>query len=257
MKTLLLAGAAVAALATVAQAADLGVARGPVAAAVVAPVFNWTGFYLGFHVGWSNVRTPYSVQYPTGTLAGAGTLNSNSALGGVHTGYNYQINNVVLGVEADLNYRGNNTRAVAVDFFGFDFIDLRARQNWGGSLRARAGIAIDKLLLFVTGGLAVAGTESTTYFRRVGVGESSSVGSSTRVGWTVGAGAEYAITPNVTARIEYRYADYGSYSVANPAFVFPAAGLASTSRFRYQSHDVRVGVSYLFSTGPSAVVARY
>uniref|UniRef100_UPI0013D5B791 outer membrane protein n=1 Tax=Klebsiella pneumoniae TaxID=573 RepID=UPI0013D5B791 len=71
----------------------------------------------------------------------------------------------------------------------------------------------------------------------------------TRVGWTLGAGVEYAITQNWTVRGEYLYANYGSKTFSTPAGVTPSVSL--------QTHKFRLGVNYLFSTGPAAVVARY
>jgi outer membrane immunogenic protein len=241
MKKFLLAGAALAALATGAQAADLGVRRVEVPSAVIAPVFNWTGFYLGGQVGygWLNGSSTFSQGAPT--LG----VRSSGVFGGVHIGYNYQINNFVLGLEADAELsgiRGNVGNAVGITSQGI--FDVR----WQGSLRARAGVAVDRALLYVTGGLALAD------FRMAGgpLGGPLQGYSSTRAGWTVGAGVEYALAPNWTARLEYRYANYGSVSAdLGPLY----AGV--TQRTSLQSHSVRVGVSYLFSTGPGAVTARY
>jgi outer membrane immunogenic protein len=234
MKKFLLAGAAVAALATGAQAADLGVPRTPIAAAVVAPVFNWTGFYLGLNAGVGFANTNL------GTITGGAISGSGSGfIGGAQIGYNYQINNIVLGVEGDLGYFGVSRRA---DLGGGNFAQWRTQ--WDGSLRGRLGVAVDRALLYVTGGLAVAD------FNVRGV-----VGlplaffpfneTQTRLGWTVGAGVEYAFTPNWTVRGEYLYSNYGSRDIA---------GIPDVS---LQTHKVRLGVNYLFSTGPSAVVARY
>jgi outer membrane immunogenic protein len=240
MKKFLLAGTALAALATGAQAADLGVRRVEVPSAVIAPVFNWTGFYLGGQVGygWLNGISTFS------NGAGPIGVRSSGVFGGVHVGYNYQINNFVLGLEADAELSGIRGRTSNPAVFAEGIFDLR----WQGSLRARAGVAVDRALLYVTGGLAVAD------FRLAGgpAGGPLQGYSSTRAGWTLGAGVEYAFAPNWTGRIEYRYANYGSVS-ADLGPLFPGV----TQRTSLQSHSVRVGVSYLFSTGPGAVTARY
>jgi outer membrane immunogenic protein len=241
MKKFLLAGAALAALTAGAQAADLAAPRTPIAAAVVAPSFSWTGFYLGGQIGygWLHGSSTFSNGAPTLPVRSGGVF------GGVHVGYNYQINNVVLGAEADIEYSGiRGTRADLAGLTSEGIFDSR----WQGSVRARAGIAVDRALLYVTGGLALAD------FRLAGgpAGGPLQGYSTTRAGWTVGAGVEYAFTPNWTARLEYRYADYGSVSAdLGPLY----AGVIQRTSLR--THAVRLGVSYLFSTGGGAVVARY
>ncbi len=241
MKKFLLAGIAAVAFASGARAADLGVPRGAVAGAVVAPVFNWTGVFVGAQVGYGwgrNTRTN------TGGFTNA--YNSNGIFGGVHLGYNHQINMLVLGVVADIDYAGisGNDAGVGGALDG-------TRIQWQGSLRARAGLAVDRALFYVTGGLAFGGISHFTA-DIVGVDRFNA----TRTGWTLGGGVEYAFTPNWTAHVEYRYTDLGRTSSTG----FPAL-LPNTGLFGYQTrittHSVRVGVSYLFSTGPSAVVARY
>ncbi|MCA0316478.1 MAG: outer membrane beta-barrel protein [Proteobacteria bacterium] len=254
MKKFLLAGVAVAALASGAQAADLGAPRGPVAAVVVAPQFNWTGFYLGVFVGGTSTRTSaLEVQGASpGAYNGLGDFWSGSRTGvtaGILGGYNWQWNSAVFGIEADLGYRGSaftaGPSALSTDTF------LRTRDGLQGSLRARLGFAADRALFYVTGGLAI-GDFRSNVFDNVGVTiNTNAVG--TRVGWTVGGGIEYAFTSNWTARVEYLYANFGTAT---------STGISSVAtnrawQIKNDTHTVRLGVNYLFSTGPSAVVARY
>lgn len=246
MKKFLLAGAAIAALATGAQAADLGSPRGPVVAAVVAPVFNWSGVFVGAQIGYGWGKTGVTA-YDVGGLydpTNSGSYSTNGVTGGVHLGYNWQINNIVLGVVTDIeaaSLRGS-ARATGVDYF--------TRLNWQGSTRARLGVAIDRVHVYATGGVAYAGLD----YRAIDIGAPTGLSASgTRFGWTVGAGVEYAFTPNWVASLEYRYTDFGRRNVAYAAPV-TAIGAAS---YKTHTHTVRLGVSYLFSTGPSAVVARY
>ncbi|MBM3607803.1 MAG: porin family protein, partial [Alphaproteobacteria bacterium] len=174
--------------------------------------------------------------------------------GGVHVGYNWQLGNgVVIGLEADINggdLRSSltGTRTVA----GGPLTDANNRHSaelkWFGSARARLGYSLGHLMPYVTGGLAFG--EARYVFRHVG---DTARLSDTSVGWTVGAGLEYMITPNWTARAEYRYTDYGSASGARfPNF----PNERQTGEFK--THDVRIGISYKFG-GASArpVVARY
>jgi outer membrane immunogenic protein len=148
----------------------------------------------------------------------------------------------VLGLEADIEASGVRGSFNFPNGDGSSF-----RSNWQGSVRARLGYAADRALFYVTGGLAFADMRHSYY--TAAVIESFS---QTRTGWTLGAGVEYAFTPNWTARVEYRYSDFGRSNYAS-AVAFPGFSYQQ----RPQEHAVRVGVSYLFSTGPSAVVARY
>jgi len=245
MKKFLLASAAVAALATGAQAADLGAPRAPIAAAVVAPVFNWSGVFVGAQIGygWGTTQARFFDNVGVFDPAASGSYNNSGITGGVHLGYNWQMNNIVLGLVTDIEASGINGTGV---FPNGD--DYRTRMNWQGSTRARLGVAIDRVHVYATGGLAYAGLNHSAF----DFGTATRIGSTgTRLGWTVGAGVEYAFTPNLVTSLEYRYTDFGSRTVdLNPVF-------AGSTTFKTTTHTVRVGVSYLFSTGPSAVVARY
>jgi outer membrane immunogenic protein len=237
VKKLLLAGTALVALGAGAHAADLGVPRTPIAAAVVAPVFSWTGFYAGLNIGFGIVNTNINTLGVPFPISGSGT----GLVAGGQIGYNHQINNLVLGIEGDLGYFGVSRRAgdAAGNFIAW-------RTSWDASIRGRLGVAIDRTLLYVTGGVAFADLRINGV-----VGQPLAVvpfaDRKTNVGWTVGAGIEHAITPNWTVRGEYLYAHYGRRD-------YLGAALTGVS---LQTHKFRVGVNYLFSTGPSAVVARY
>lgn len=237
VKKLLLASAAIIAFGASAQAADLAAPRMPIAAAVVAPVFSWTGFYAGLNVGIGFANTNLGAFALPFALSGSGT----GIVAGGQIGYNHQINNIVLGLEGDLGYFGVSRRAG--DANG-NFVAWRT--TWDASIRGRLGVAIDRTLLYVTGGVAFADM-------RINGAAGQPIAffpfseSQTRVGWTVGVGVEHAVTQNWTVRAEYLYANYGRRD-------FPTIPLAGV---RLETHKFRVGVNYLFSTGPSAVVARY
>ncbi|QCK86264.1 porin family protein [Phreatobacter aquaticus] len=238
MKKIALGVLTAAALAGNAQAADLGVRRVAVPAAIAAPVFNWTGFYAGLNIGLGIANTNFGVVIPGAPSSGSGLV------AGGQIGYNHQINNVVLGVEADLGYFGVSRTAAIVAVGGPTTI-FTWKTTWDASLRARAGVAVDRALLYVTGGVA---------FADIGIRQTllavTATGGQTRVGWTLGAGLEYAVTQNWTIRGEYLYANYGRKGItANTGVTSPPVSL--------QEHKVRIGLNYLFSTGPSAVVARY
>jgi outer membrane immunogenic protein len=233
MKKFLLASAAVAALASGAQAADLGAPRAPVAAAVYAPAFSWTGFYLGGHVGygWAQAR------YTSPIVANNSSVNANGIFGGIQAGYNWQMNNFVFGLEADVAAGGLRRTYTALNGDTY-----RASVPFLSSVRARAGFAADRALFYVTGGLGVA-----TFQDRWNLGGVITTASSTRAGFALGGGIEYAFTPNWTAKAEYMYYGFGDRRNI----------VVAGDRVRTDIHTVKLGINYLFSTGPSAVVARY
>lgn len=243
MKKLLLAGAAGIALTAGAQAADLAAPRMPIASSVVVPAFSWTGFYVGGQLGYATSASSVR-QYvtATGAFVDASGYTVNGIVGGVHVGYNQQFNNIVLGLEADLE--GGNLHGRFTYPNGDNY---RSSITLQGTLRARAGVAMDRALFYVTGGLALANLRDSVQ----DFGTGATVAASGAAGWTAGAGIEYAFTPNWTARVEYRYTNYGTRMVDF------APVYASSGAYRNRFHSVRVGVSYLFSTGGGAVVARY
>lgn len=173
MKTLLLATTALVAFAAGAQAADLGSSRTPIAAAVAVPAFNLTGFYVGAFAGygWNNFNL----------LAGPAPGTSSGPALGATIGYNYQVNQFVLGAEADLGFAAITGRPALAPLFSL-------RTNMLGSVRARAGFAVDRALLYVTGGL---GIQTAALTMNGGI-----VDRFTRAGWTLGGGVEYALTQN-------------------------------------------------------------
>jgi outer membrane immunogenic protein len=180
------------------------------------PVFNWTGFYAGVHAGYAwggqddNQSNLFEDPVP------ADSFDVDGFLGGVHGGYNWQVDQMVFGIEGDIDYtniKGSEGYAGYVPNFGYDYVEgsLELKSNWQASLRLRAGYAVDNFLLYATGGVAFADGKMTSsgYNYDDGAGYSSD-DSNTHVGWTIGIGAEYAFTPNWIARAEVRYTDFGS-----------------------------------------------
>lgn len=216
---------AVALFAGSASAADLA----PQAAEPVAPVatlYDWTGPYVGLHAGYGwgresdnqsrlfSAPTPPSEGGPLPTVPGD-KFNMNGFVGGAHAGYNYQIQQFVIGAEADLDYaalKGSHNYVYPGPATG----RLRMKSDWQGSLRLRAGYAFDNLLVYGTGGVAFANGKLSDSGVLNGVPYASS-NSNTHVGWTVGLGAEYAFTQNWIGRAEVRYTDFQKkgYDTAN------------------------------------------
>jgi outer membrane immunogenic protein len=233
MSTVVLLGAMGAA-----AAADLPSAKGPpIYAPPPPPIFTWTGLYIGGQVG-------YEWGYDGVNVAGVGlpSYAPNGVVGGGHLGYNYQIGQFVVGLEGDVN--GSNYTGAST----FGALGYSSTVNVDGSVRGRVGVAWDRALFYATGGAAFAGFQD-----RYTVGAATGAPNSTQVGWTVGGGVEYAIDPNWSIRAEYRYTDYGPYSIYSPA------GVIGTFNEHAIDNRVQAGFSYKFDLFglPGPVVAKY
>ena len=188
MKKILASGVALAALVVAAPAFAADIAQPyPTKAPVVAPVpvFSWTGFYLGANAG-------YAWGSSNGYADDLG-ISPDGWVGGGQVGFNYQLgNNVVIGVEADLQGSGIKDTA-----YGFE-----SKLDYFGTVRARVGYAFDTVLPYVTGGFAYGNVKINNEL--LDWSEST-----TQTGWTIGAGVEYAFLPNWTVKAEYLYVDLG------------------------------------------------
>lgn len=233
----ILVSVAFAAWAGQACAADLPSAKAPPPPPVFTAVpvaFSWTGFYAGIEGGASfmNARGDLNAN---GVPAAYGKNATAGMLGGM-VGYNQQLGSVVLGVEAngDAILGGKHT-ATATDALGNPYA-VTATHSYDADLRGRLGFAIDRALLFATGGVAF-GNVNMGYAGPALPGGATF--NSDRVGWTVGGGMEYAFTNNVIGRAEYRYTDLGSASHVNAA-----TGVSDKTRF--DSNAALLGLMYKF-----------
>jgi outer membrane immunogenic protein len=233
-----------------ANAADLPPAppmapRAPVAYIPAAPMFSWTGFYIGGNIGagWGQgnvVDSLFGVNFTNG--------NSASFLGGGQVGGNYQFGSFVIGAEADFDWFANNNNSgngTTVSIGGVPTIlRVSANDRWETTLAARFGYAWDHSLFYgkAGGGWVGAGNFGVT---NVGTGASVAVSNgNTNVGWLLGAGFEYAFTQNWTAKLEY---DYLALNNASYNVTIPSTGLVDT--FTNGGRNVQtftIGVNYLF-----------
>ena len=208
--------AALAALSSVASAADLprrSVA--PVAPMMAAP-FSWTGFYAGANAGYAfsgdDKLGIYGPAYvPT---ANAGNLGVRGFKGGLFAGYNWQMSNmpIIVGLEADINLSGADRKVSGITAGGTAFA-ASSKVPWDGSVRARLGYGFDRTLLYVTGGFAFGGNEYKLTTTAPVVTSLSN--DDTRAGYTVGAGVDYAFTNNLFGGLEYRYTNLGKKTLTN------------------------------------------
>jgi outer membrane immunogenic protein len=224
-----------------ALAADLP-RRAPYVAAPVAYGYNWSGCYIGVQGGFAALRTTNSFSL-TGAppYAADGDSDGNGGLFGGHIGCNYQVSNWVFGVEGDLEWAGIDGDDGG---FGGDTNELSIR--WMGSLRGRLGYAWSSTLLYMTGGAAFTGARSSV----LDPGEQESHKRNHIVGWTLGAGLEQAFGNNWSARIEYRYTDFGSRG-----FNLPVNGYVERHN-DISLHAIRLGLTYRFGGG-GPIMASY
>lgn len=216
MKRILLSSVAILGLSGAAFAADLpsrtiapAFEPTPFAAA---PIFTWTGFYGGVNAGyaWAGARAN-SFDVPANTFNNndAFSVNYNSKgnrggfTGGGQLGYNQQFGQFVVGVETDVQYVGlARSKATAQGNFptGYTAPPIGGGIDWFGTVRARAGYAIDRALIYGTGGLAYGNASDNRAFP---FGKRND----TRFGWVAGAGVDYAVTNNVIVGLEGLYVD--------------------------------------------------
>jgi len=254
MKKLAATAFASALISGAAMAADLPV-RGAPPAPVFASGFSWTGFYIGGQVGhlWSETRHTIPSFFGPGVAVFSNPGLDSFSLGG-QLGYRHQYaNGIVVGVEGDLSWllagKKNSTYLSAAGVLGGT--DFQSRQQWDGSLRLQVGYAMNRVLPYLTGGVSFINEKSCFAVLPVGPCAANTNFSSTRTGWTLGAGVAYAVTNNWVANVEYRYADYGRKSYSTPGL----AGAITQSKI--ETHKVLLGLSYKFGSAAGPVVAKY
>lgn len=234
-----------------AMAADL---RMPVKAPpVAAAVFSWTGFYVGGHVGYGWGRSQTDVGRPDALDCGNGpsceniSYDINGAFGGAYAGYNWQVNSIVLGVEAEGGYIGARSTV-----FSTIATDHRFDTQYGGygAFTGRFGIAAGRALFYGKGGLAVARirNEALDDFPTPDV-EHIGRSDTTRWGWAAGGGVEYALTNNWIIRGEYLYMQFENktvFDLGDGSGGVPPATQPSPYTFHDHLHTARVGLAYKF-----------
>jgi outer membrane immunogenic protein len=236
-------------------------------------VYDWTGFYIGGNVGysWGKSNDTSTLTNGPGTVffGSAGSSNLDGVVGGGQIGYNWQVQNWVWGLEADIQGTGEDGSRVFTCGLGTGFcqrpaltaqfgtflaqqipVALSQKIDWFGTVRGRAGVLVaPKVLTYVTGGLAYGEVNTSETIGTVPAGFTNTA---TNLGWTVGLGVEGAIGGNWTARLEYLYVDLGSVSGSFLTTISTFGGGFVSSNYSSHITDnvLRVGVNYKF--GPVA-----
>lgn len=225
--------------------------------------YNWSGFYAGinFGYGWGSSdavfkglnpgwTAPYQAFWPD---AARRSMNLEGPLAGVQVGYNIHRGSMLVGIEADAQYmrlRDTSDSGIIPGPFPaqpahntriFDSVEAQSLFT----LRLRGGFTSGAALLYVTGGLAVAQIEASRNFEVLAntdpvIGRTSS----TELGWTVGAGLEYAVTEKWSFKTEYLFTQFDGIEVRANSQTF--AGEFITSEVDLKAHILRVGLNYRF-----------
>jgi len=234
------------------------------------PVLTWNGFYFGANAGYSFGRAANRVFDGTVSAVDVGQ-DVNGWLGGVQAGYNLQFDRMVAGFEADFQFTGERASRIVdggatrttVPGGDFNIVSALAATNnynmpWFSTFRGRLGVVADpSFLLYATGGLAVGevkyATQNFVTAQLFGPGATGTIPAGapvtvagtpyeqrqTRLGWTAGAGAEFKISANWSAKVEYLFLDLGRATYFS--------GIAGTqSELKFADHIARIGVNYAF-----------
>jgi outer membrane immunogenic protein len=252
MKKLLLATSALV-VAGPALGADIPVpAKAPMIAAVAPLPYSWTGCYIGAQAGYGWGRTDVTDPAPFFGFANGQTTRASTRGGlvGGQVGCDYQFaGGWVVGLEGDIAWADIKGTVDDPFFAGKNF---SSKTEWIATGTGRIGYSFDRVLFYGKGGAAWAHNRfDMTFFGGVPASASE-----TRFGWTVGAGIEYMLAPNWSAKLEYNHYDFGSRQISltgtglGGAFVTP-------ENISQRIDTVKVGLNYRFWSAPGAVVARY
>jgi outer membrane immunogenic protein len=237
--------------------ADLLPVKAAPAYASSAPGFSWTGFYLGANAGVSAGTFTNSDRFGVYGTGDQNTADSKGFSGGGQLGYNYQLpgSNLVVGIEAD--FQGSTLQGTYDNYQaggGAGWQDA-SKVDWWGTVRGRVGYAFGTFLPYATGGLAY-GHVTTSGSCWVAAGpfgcdQPQGSVSGTRIGWTAGAGFEYALSQNLTVKAEYLYTDLGSMDTPNyyldATYGGPLYSAGDDLQTKTTFSTVRVGMNYKFA----------
>lgn len=223
-----------------AHAADLAVRPAP----AVTPAYSWTGFYVGANIGLGVGENRGRVNIPGIGGTPSFDVAPSGVIGGGQAGYNWQIGDWVLGIEADIQGSGvDSSTNCVLNCLPGSTIAVSQSMPWFGTVRGRLGSPLGNLMIYNTAGFAY-GEVRTSIADTIG---GSGNYSQTRSGWTIGSGVEANLGGNWIGKVEYLYINLGDVN-------FPLTGGAQSFTGTAQLHVLRVGANYKFGApgAPSA-----
>jgi outer membrane immunogenic protein len=219
--------------------------RAPAAYIPPAPVFTWTGFYIGGNLGaaWT--------QGKLSDTNGNSWSNAQQAVfaGGGQVGANYQFNWAVVGIEADFDWLANNHNSSNAIDTSIGAIQFSANNRWMTTIAGRFGVAADNWLFYAKGGGGWVGVSNPTITNVTTGGSISVSNSNSNSGWLAGGGIEWAFAPNWTARLEYDFLGLSSQSHTVTATIPTLPPTTFTDTITVSNRDVQtltLGINYLF-----------
>lgn len=228
------------------------------------PTVDWTGFYVGGSLGAvDGLSEPRTSVASSGTYftttdpeqiagAGAGSLSQWRPAAGLHGGYSHQFGALVLGVELGASsLMFDDSRSETVGYLsapGSSFtLSQTVEADWIATLRPRIGWAQDRWLAYLTGGVALTRLSvETTFTDNAFSAVSTSSDDSTEIGWTAGAGAEFALDAVWSVRGEYLFTDFGRASSTAPVAETFGGNAFLENSADLLSHSLMLGVSFRF-----------
>ncbi|TPQ52793.1 hypothetical protein C2U72_01330 [Prosthecomicrobium hirschii] len=236
MKQYWMAASMLLVMASGAAAADLGSKAPAVVAPGASPIATWTGLYLGVTAGAGSAAVDHADAYLD--FQGKSSVKVMSWMAGGTVGYNWQVKSFVLGAEADLSYSGFDKKSTM--YYGG--VLLQSKMNWFATTRLRAGVTLDNVLIYATGGAVLANVEHTSEWNTFAYcGKTKSYVScvdKSQLGATFGGGIEAMLFSNVSFKAEYLRLD------------LPTITTTGKDGFKQTWSDsadiIRAGVNYRF-----------
>jgi outer membrane immunogenic protein len=215
---------------------------------VYAPVFTWTGCYVGANGGGIWVKDEWSDPF----FGSFGNSTASGGLGGLQVGCNYQAGAFVLGIQGDYDWASANTdsaNVILTNAFGPAFVDHSETKSLA-SVTGRVGYTWDRFMLYAKGGGAWIRTDHELRVNGVNVANTSD--DTSRGGWTAGLGGEYAFSNWLTGFVEWDYYQFNNNN--STAFVCTAPGcgavvFTANPSFKETVNVVKVGLNLKFGPG--------
>jgi len=212
--------------------------------------YNWTGAYAGLNLGSIWTGSHLTANQDNFIFSTPGTynqnLNSTDVNPGFQFGYLYQLeHNWVVGGEADFSYPATSNTYTNTDQSTGAFDRFNVRNNLQGSLRLRAGYAIDRFLPFITAGVSFA-SMGLYYDNEKQNSANAYSTSTTQTGWVLGGGLEYGVFDNFSVRTEYLYTDYGNALNMNMPNVAGFQDPNGGAHVNMSTNVLRAAVNYRF-----------